>query len=903
MATKKMGRIPSRAPLCNSESIMTRTVILPPDAPPEADGARAAGWWQAGDDDRIICNLCPRHCRIGPGKRGFCFVRENRGGRLVSATYGRSTGFCVDPIEKKPLFQFYPGTPVLSFGTAGCNLGCRFCQNWTTSRSRDVAAGSELARPETVANAAVELGCRSVAFTYNDPIIWAEYATDTADACRRAGVKTVAVTSGYIAGQAREEFFRHIDAANVDLKGFTEAFYRDYCGAQLAPVLDTLRYLARETDVWLEITNLIIPEANDSPEEIEQMCRWIVGELGTDVPLHFTAFHPDFQINDRGATPRETLLMAHRIARRAGLHFVYTGNIDDPEHQGTLCPRCGQMAIGRHGYVLTPYNLDGDRCSTCGTRIAGRYGDGPGNWGGRRLPVRIANYAVAPSPKKDRPTASASNRPEFTDQQQHQILLAAAQRVRDTVSGVRRKLLDRMLAGIAETPLYGAFVSLKRAGKLRSCCGCLGDAIPLYQAVERAADRAACDDPRFPPIAPDELDQLDVEVWLLWHPEPVFARGEDRARAVEIGRHGVQIARGAASGLLLPGVAVEHGLDAEGFLKQVCLKAGLPIDAWKEDDTEVLTFEGYAIRGKLALQGDRVGSRSSTVENHDSSRATAANTERSPSGKRADVRPPAVAGKFYPGNPGAVDAMLDDMVPKEVEPAEWAAAMVPHAGWVYSGRLAAATLARVRIPQQVIMLCPRHRPIGAEWAVMPHHAWGLPGRTIASDPELAERLASGIAGLELDAAAHCEEHAIEVQLPILARLRADARVVGIAIGGDSLPRLQQFGQQLANILRQLDPRPLLVISTDMNHFADDRQTRAIDRLALDAVRSLDPAVLYHTVRERRISMCGVMPAVIVMEALCALGTLKRVEEVGYATSADTGGDPSHVVGYAGLLLG
>lgn len=379
---------------------MTRSIILPPADPPEADGARTAGWWQGGDDGSVLCNLCPRHCRIAPGKRGFCFVRENRAGRLVSSTYGRSTGFCVDPIEKKPLFQFYPGTAVLSFGTAGCNLGCRFCQNWSISRSRDVAAGSELAQPETIANAATQLDCKSIAFTYNDPIIWAEYAIDTAIACRAAGVKTVAVTSGYISEQARVEFFRHIDAANVDLKGFTEAFYRDFCGGQLAPVLDTLRYLARETEVWLEITNLVIPEANDSPAEIEQMCQWIARELGPDVPLHFSAFHPDFQVNDRGPTPREMLLMAHRIARRAGLHYIYTGNLDDPEHQATLCPECGQVGIGRHGYVLTPYSITDGRCSHCGAPIAGRFADGPGDWGGRRLPIRIADYAIPPSPRK-----------------------------------------------------------------------------------------------------------------------------------------------------------------------------------------------------------------------------------------------------------------------------------------------------------------------------------------------------------------------------------------------------------------------------------------------------------------------------------------------------------------------
>ena len=347
--------------------------------------------WQHESDDgtRLVCDLCPRRCALGPGQRGFCFVRENRDGRIVSTTYGRSTGFCIDPIEKKPLNQFYPGSPVLSFGTAGCNLGCTFCQNWTMSRNRDVEAACQTAAPESIAAAARRHGCRSVAFTYNDPIIWAEYAIDTARACREAGIQTVAVTSGYITPAARAAFFECIDATNVDLKGFTDEFYREYCGGQLQPVLDTLRWLVRESPVWVEITNLIIPEANDAPADIERMCRWIADELGLDVPLHFSAFHPDFKLTDRGTTPTTALHAAHDIALGTGLRYVYTGNVHDPEHQHTYCPGCGRAVIRREGYAIDAFELRAGRCLRCQTPIAGRFDNAAGTWGGRRMPVTI----------------------------------------------------------------------------------------------------------------------------------------------------------------------------------------------------------------------------------------------------------------------------------------------------------------------------------------------------------------------------------------------------------------------------------------------------------------------------------------------------------------------------------
>jgi AmmeMemoRadiSam system radical SAM enzyme len=308
---------------------------------------------------------------------------------MVLTTYGKSTGFCVDPIEKKPLNHFYPGTSVLSFGTAGCNLGCKFCQNWSISKSKEIEALSEHATPEQIAAAAESLGCKSVAFTYNDPVLWAEYAIDTARACRERGLQSVAVTAGYITAEARRPFFEVMDAANVDLKGFTETFYQKYTLSHLQPVLDTLRWLKHDSDVWFEITNLIIPRANDDAGELKRMCDWLLAHLGDAVPVHFTAFHPDFRLRDRPPTPPETLIAAREIALQTGLKYVYTGNVVDPWRQSTYCPGCGELLIGRDWYALTAYRLDGNRCGRCGVRIAGRFDSVPGRWGRRRLPVRL----------------------------------------------------------------------------------------------------------------------------------------------------------------------------------------------------------------------------------------------------------------------------------------------------------------------------------------------------------------------------------------------------------------------------------------------------------------------------------------------------------------------------------
>jgi pyruvate formate lyase activating enzyme len=347
-------------------------------------------WWHLLEDGRIQCDLCPRDCKLREGQRGACFVRQRVGDAMVLTTYGRSSGFCIDPIEKKPLNHFYPGSSVFSFGTAGCNLACKFCQNWDISKSQDMDRLMDQASPGEIARVAAEGGSRSVAFTYNDPVIFAEYAMDVADACHALGVQTVAVTAGYIHDAARREFFAKMDAANVDLKAFTDDFYFKLTGARLQPVLDTLVYLKHETDCWFELTTLLIPGRNDSAEEIEAMSKWIVSELGRDVPIHFTAFHPDYKLDDLPPTPAATLQRSRRIALDAGIRYVYTGNVHDTEGGTTFCPGCGKGVIVRDWHQILAYDLtDEGRCEHCGTPVAGRFEKFAGQFGRRRIPVRV----------------------------------------------------------------------------------------------------------------------------------------------------------------------------------------------------------------------------------------------------------------------------------------------------------------------------------------------------------------------------------------------------------------------------------------------------------------------------------------------------------------------------------
>jgi AmmeMemoRadiSam system radical SAM enzyme/AmmeMemoRadiSam system protein B/AmmeMemoRadiSam system protein A len=1068
-------------------STLLRHVDLPPEDGFLPDGARLGGWWRdAEGENRIICDLCPRECHLKPGDRGFCFVRENRDGQMVLNTYGRSTGFCIDPIEKKPLNHFYPGTSVLSFGTAGCNLGCKFCQNHDISKAREVALLSEQATPEMIARAAQQLGCRSVAFTYNDPVIWAEYAIDTAKACRAAGVKAVAVTAGYITPQARGAFYEYMDAANVDLKAFTEKFYFQLTLSHLQPVLDTLEWLKKETDVWFEITNLVIPGANDTADEFRQMCDWILDHVGDDTPVHFTAFHPDYKMLDRPRTPAETLLEAHAVALRQGLKFVYVGNVHDEAHQSTYCPHCGKLLIERDWYELGAYRMNRDRCGYCGGAIAGRFEDRPGNWGRKRTPVPIARFSppisITPSKKPAASfhagettvtaaappaTRSLHQPPQLSPDQEQALHRAAGRLVAAAVLDRSAALDDPELTELAGEPLMGAFVSLKRQGRLRGCCGVMGSPIALGEAVARAARRTALEDHRLPRVSAGELPYLDLEVWLLFNPQLVHQRGEERIGAVKIGRHGLQIALGENRGLLLPGVAVDADLDAEGFLRQVSLKAGLRPDAWKSDEATLQIFEGVVVRGPLEAPAEHAppapqfssedlnrlanfcrqnvallfrgatpsyyidgpdGSvygaalslsmqggpplahlsklslrpelplqstlfsltetaaqalRSSalplprgaavqmeltlltdpamhgTIENPDLRGFDAATravvvTERRKSAwafdphsspeellSRAreatevlvpqeaavysfrayatsspvlvtttpkpafgpDVRPPGVAGTFYPADPAELEKQVDALFEGEAPPpVECQAIMVPHAGLKFSGKVAADVFRRVKVPETVIILGPKHTPWGVEWAVAPQRRWQLPGITIDSDPELARELVEAIPGLQLDAAAHQREHAIEIELPLLARVASGARVVGVALGAGSLEQCRRFAEGLASVLAKRGDHVLLAISTDMNHFATDEENRRLDAMALAAVETLDPETLYNTVRDNQISMCGVLPAVIVMETLRRLGRLNRCQRIAYATSADVTGDKSRVVGYAGMLF-
>ena len=1030
------------------------------------------GWWHDTDDGRMVCDLCPRKCSLKPGDRGFCFVRQNLDGEMVLTTYGKSTGFCIDPIEKKPLNHFYPGTSVLSFGTAGCNLGCKFCQNHDISKARKTELLSEHAMPEQIARAAIELNCKSVAYTYNDPIIWAEYAIDTAKACRRVGVKSVAVTAGYISPEARAPFFEFFDAANVDLKAFSEDFYAQVTLSHLQPILDTLQWLKRETDVWFEITNLVIPGANDHPDELRQMCDWILEHVGDRVPVHFSAFHPDFRMLDHNHTPHETLLEAYQIARSVGLRYVYVGNVDDGMHQSTYCDGCGKQVIERVRYALGSYHLQGNECAHCGHQLAGHFAAQPGTWGSRRQPVRISDFApevhsiripVHDTDMNQNPPPDPSAQAPFNTEQQAKIVRAAGVLVSAAASG-HSVDVQEILGELATHRVHGVYVSVKRGAQLRGCCGFTGRETSLYEGLDYAARRTALEDPRFPPVSPSELPYLDLEVWLLGKLLPVEAKGKDRLHAIQVGRDGLFIHRGQQRGLLLPGVATDRDWDEETFLRQVCIKAQLPPTAWREPDTMLQRFEGYVVKGQIShvktssphathlmdttsiaklgdfcrenirlinqgalpnyylpgvndgmvsgilltarwptgqetwlmkqslrspmpmqttlfsicenfvrqakqtgldasearvdlgvleapamhgssdspdLRGvddDRalmlVGPGQNNVCIVDSSLSAEAKLQTllQAADLRSDQqsnlvscyaqstgrifvnnsaqpwtgparRPPGVAGQFYPATAGALAAMVRKLVPKDdIAKGKWRGAMIPHAGLQYSGAIAAEVLAHLEIPQSVIVIGPKHTPRGVDWAVAPHEVWSLPGIETANNKVLAQRLVDNISHLQFDAAAHQTEHCIEVELPFLHHFAPTTSVVGIAVGSGNLGACREFAKGLAETLRSTNEDVLLLISSDMNHFASDQETRRLDEIAIQALETLDVEHIFHTVRGNEISMCGLLPAVMVLDALHQLAPVTTAKRVRYGTSTDINNDPSRAVGYAGMLF-
>ncbi len=356
------------------------------------------------EDGRVRCDICPRACALHDGQRGLCYVRARRGDDIVLTTYGRSSGFCIDPIEKKPLNHFYPGTAILSFGTAGCNLTCKFCQNHDTSKARSMDKLQAIATPDMIAKSALLSGCQSVAYTYNDPVIFLEYAVDIARACHEYGIYNVAVTAGYITPQARPDFFEYMDAVNLDIKAFTQDFYHKLCTAHLDNILETAHYLVHERKLWLEITTLLIPDENDSPKEIEQLCRWMLDNLGAGVPIHFTAFHPDYKMTDKIRTPPQTLLNAYKIARDMGIKYVYTGNIHHPPTATTYCSQCNNPIIVRDWHSVNQYNIaQGGHCPHCGTHIAGLWGQKLGDWGAKRARLDVASFNVDVPPQYKRP--------------------------------------------------------------------------------------------------------------------------------------------------------------------------------------------------------------------------------------------------------------------------------------------------------------------------------------------------------------------------------------------------------------------------------------------------------------------------------------------------------------------
>jgi AmmeMemoRadiSam system radical SAM enzyme/AmmeMemoRadiSam system protein B/AmmeMemoRadiSam system protein A len=1058
-------------------------------------------WHREGES--IRCVACGHRCLIGDDKRGICKVRFSEHGQL-KVPFGYVAGLQCDPVEKKPFFHVYPSSDALTFGMMGCDLHCGYCQNWVTSQAlRDSAAAVpvRVVSPAQLVEAAQREGARLVVSSYNEPLITAEWAVAVFEQAKAAGLACAFVSNGNATPEVLDFLRPWIVAYKVDLKSFDDRHYRSL-GGTLGNITDTIGMI-HARGIWLEVVTLVIPGFNDSETELRAAARFLAS-VSRDIPWHVTAFHKDYRMTDPEATSPRTLMRAAEIGAEEGLRYIYAGNLPGQvgPWENTRCPSCGENVIERIGYLIRTYRLTATGCCPrCQTML-------PGIWPGDAATVKTGNDRVAyarrlpravaepPAPRATQSlpligqsqtaagenlsmttaapiTAQTPEAPsaELTTEQKHALVAAARTLVRTLVLASPGATIDAPLDGLVDRLVAGAFVSLKRGKHLRSCCGMLGKPVPLHAALHQAASRTVADDNRFPPVSPGEINYLEMEIWLLHGPEQVQATGVERAAAVTIGKHGIQVIRGSQHGLFLPSVALDHQWDSRRFLEQVCVKAGMHPTAWHDDATALFTFEGEVLKTPLAdregpqattqapgicrpedtrlyagfccdnigamlggttpsyyfagapdgnvngvilsVQTPRDGGTPETTHFcqlslrpglplqstlftlsqhaarllasmpaevvpavrlrvsllHDPMlHGTALETDldgfdprhraflvlernksgivfdpsRQPAELLADaiqqarvtipagaavyslaaiamapftvstaptpiqgpaVRAPAVAGQFYPGDPAQLARMVDTLLEGPCQPEPWHAAMVPHAGLMYSGRIAADVLKRIQIPRTVIVLGPKHTALGMEWAVAPHQRWTFPGGRLESDPSLAAELARAIPGLELDAVAHQREHAIEVELPLLARLAPESRVVGIAIGAADLPGCLRFAEGLANVLRSRADRPLLLISSDMNHYANDTETRRLDALALAAVERLDPVELYETVTAHNVSMCGVVPAVIVLQTLKLLGCLHKAKRMGYATSADVTGDPTRVVGYAGMLLG
>lgn len=1041
------------------------------------DQHTAIGALGFAEGERLRCVACGHRCLIGAGKRGICKVRFNDGGQL-RVPFGYFAGLQCDPVEKKPFFHVYPGSDALTFGMMGCDLHCSYCQNWVTSQAlRDSGAVAPV-RPITpgqLVDAARREGARLVVSSYNEPLITAEWAVAVFEQAKAAGLACAFVSNGNATPEVLDFLKPWIVAYKVDLKSFDDAHYRSL-GGTLWNITDTIRMI-HERGIWLEVVTLIIPSFNDSSRELSAMARFLAS-IDRDIPWHVTAFHQDYRMTDPDATPPATLMRAAEIGAEAGLRFVYAGNLPGKvgPWENTRCPGCGETLIERFGYLIKAYRVNADGgCQRCRERLPGIWPSDTGmvQTGNdqaayrRRLPRPVVNLPlVIKAETTEQPKGAQRMLIALDEQQRERVVAVARSLVRDLAAHGRAPNAVGELAELGGHHVAGVFVSLKRGKHLRACCGMMGQPIPLPRALEEAATRTVLEDVRFPPVSPSEIDRLAMEIWLLHSPQPVRANGAERAEAVVIGRHGVQVMRGGQHGLFLPGVAIDNAWDSTRFLDQVCVKAGLHPSSWRDEATALFTFEGEMLRCEPApdaamaerraavcqaqdlagyanfcreniiamlhgatpnyfmlgaadgnvngvvltiqigsaarqlfelslrpgvplqsslfalcqsaaqmLARDRITHESlallhvhvallhdpvlhGTVQEADlagvdprqrailvaerNKTAVVFDPSKQPADLLAEavrqahvsqpaaapvysldtlshgpfafstapipvrghaVRQPSAAGSFYPADPAALARMVDGFLQPGVTAESWPAALLPHAGLAYSGRLAAAVLQRIRIPRTVIVIGPKHTGLGMDWAVAPHQTWAFPGGSLESDFMLARQLCQAIPGLEMDAAAHQREHAIEVELPILARLAPQTRVVGLAIGPGDLAGCQRAAEGLAGVLKEREDRPLLLISSDMNHYATDAENRRLDAIALDALERLDPTELYQTVTNNQISMCGLLPAVIVLHTLRLLGGLNRAERVGYATSADVSGDKSRVVGYAGMLFG